>query len=561
MLDPKYINDDDLGSLAGMYAHGRFLYGVELTDASAHGQKKIRKWLMKHYHDTIGAFPDDIRACFGQEYSDKAVLAFLRACDEQMRLQIGENQRRREENLAALNEEVRSAVLALLDEDYWPPVEQQGDTLVLRVDETPAFCRSLILKKAEGFCELPNGGYLADVPKIQRELERYRITAQMEDSEEPLSLFFAEAEVRVECFNCVESDWEEPWEYFQTLAGQIVAKSELPGDYCNAQEKALLPLLTELEGLDGWYEGSKTFPLMKKMAADYGCDQAVALLTQAEKAEPEKRHGIMNRLRDVLCRQECEPMWRDIFEKIRASQENYPHAAQMDCEAGILKELRESIQCFMEKQGYSGTYPDFQKRGAVPGFHLAESYGLSYFIFREKNAVFHIHCVESREVENKPGVHFLCGTEFLRKDDSVGDIYSCLFNTKGRRLFCWVRDYRMINDPDAQYSPEDVLRFAEIAVKKAELKKLTKEERKLYHNGIIPGWGLFWWWLLLGGGMFGIFMTLGMMLLAVIAALLVGQPEAIPSMFTDIPWGYVLLFCWLSFGAIMGILTVMAKRK
>ena len=77
MPEVTTIHWEHLAILAGMAMHARFLYG---DSAAPRKQKKIRKWLEKHYAEQISALPDDLGSCFSPENSDQAVLDFLRAC-------------------------------------------------------------------------------------------------------------------------------------------------------------------------------------------------------------------------------------------------------------------------------------------------------------------------------------------------------------------------------------------------------------------------------------------------------------------------------------------------
>ncbi len=269
----------------------------------------------------------------------------------------------------------------------------------------------------------------------------------------------------------------------------------------------------------------------------------------------------MPQLTNGLCAREWEPLWRAIYEIICRSQEEYPVRVEQRCDAEQIKKMREKIQLFMHSQGFSGTYPDFRKTGDIHGVHLYESYGLTYLCAAEKKAQMYIRCVETLGGNDRTVVHFLCGTALKQKDSKVSDIIGCLFHNKGRRLFWWVRDYDTVYDEETTQSDCRIMQMAQIAVKKVQLQKLTKEEKKFYSFGSSDGLGLFWLWLLFGGGLFGVAMVVAFMLMGSLIFALFGQWQQIPSMLVSYPWGWMLLFCWAGFGLPMGLISLIAKRR
>lgn len=182
---------------------------------------------------------------------------------------------------------------------------------------------------------------------------------------------------------------------------------------------------------------------------------------------------------------------------------------------------------------------------------------MTYWVGHEKNTVFHIHCAESAW-NNELDITFLCGTALLRPGESAGDIYTCAFNAKGQRIFHTV-NYSCSYEPESQEEPDDLALKTGIAAKRAQLRKLTKQERKAAPQvNLLP---LFLGILLFGGGFFATFMALGMAVICAIATWIFAGLSAIPEMLKELPWLQLFAFCWLSFGGVMGILTVLARRK
>ena len=304
------------------------------------------------------------------------------------------------------------------------------------------------------------------------------------------------------------------------------------------------------------------FGELKRLAHQYGYNKAEILFGKLETIKPgdDAFYKTVKKLIAILCQKQCEPLWREIYNKIAESQAEYPNKVDSLCNKELLMSVRNDIQALMESKGYIGTYPDFVKDGVLNGIHLEHSYNMTYFVGMEKRAQYHVHCYESFEENDYLTIQFLCGAAFLKKDEQETDIYDCLFNAKGRRLFHTVHHYIPLQ-PEEEAKPDNLETSVTIAVKKTECIKLTKSEQKEYYGKLIPGWGMFWWVFLIGGGMFGIAMTLIMMLLCIITTAAFGLFADIPEMLKTMPWGLLLAIGWIGFGGAMGIVEVLAHRK
>lgn len=78
---------------------------------------------------------------------------------------------------------------------------------------------------------------------------------------------------------------------------------------------------------------------------------------------------------------------------------------------------------------------------------------------------------------------------------------------------------------------------------------------------MIPGWGAFWSMFLSADGMFGIAITIIMMLICIIATTAFGLFSDIPEMLEAIPWVLISALGWIGFGVAMGVLEVFAHKK
>ena len=570
MIDISGISGELITELAFAYRHAAAVFSKEPAEASEKKQRKIRKWICRHYADLASRLPKEANI-FSAQYSDKDVLLLLKECLALEKSLENKKIDRFETDFAALDISVRSALRHLLDLEFWPETVIAGNNVRVITDDTPAFRRTLILKNANAVPMGKEGYYCRNLGMVlKKETQKYCFYGELEAlTEETVSIFaltFEDAEVEIEVYNACDQTgfWNNPWELLQTIGYLIWKKAELPGDYCNSQEKALLPLIREIVALGGWLNEPEqdrfSFPELKKTAERYGYDKAEALLSKLETIKPGESafYNTAKKLIAFLCKEQCEPAWREIYNQILASQAEYPDRAL--CERELLEKTRCDIQTLMEAKGYSGTYPDFVKDGAMNGIHLAQSYNMTYFVGMEKRVRYHIHCQETIDVNNSLAVQFLCGTALLKKGEADTDVYDCLFDAKGRRLFHRV-DYSVPLQTEEDCKTGDLETSVTIAVKKAECIKLNKAEQRVFYGQMMPGWSLFGWIFLIGGGLFAIMMTVGMMLLSVIVTIAFGFFGSILEMLCQMPWGMLFAIAWIGFGGAMGLVEVLARRK
>ena len=476
-------------------------------------------------------------------------------------------------DFAVVDKAAKSALKKLLELEFWPEIKSVGSDIKIITDDTPAFRRILTLKNADAVPMGKEGYYCQNLGMVlKKEQNRFCFYGELEGPVEeltiPFALTFENAEVEVEIYNSCNNMtfWENPWDFMRTISFAIGMKADLPGDYCNAEEKELLPLIKEIVALEYWIELPEqelfSFGELKRLAHQYGYNNAENMLGKLETIKPSDNafYKTVKKLIAILCQKQCEPLWRGIYNIIAESQAEYPNRVDSLCDKELLMSVRNDIQTLMESKGYIGTYPDFVKDGVLNGIHLEYSYNMTYFVGMEKRVQYHIHCYESFEENDYLSIQFLCGAAFLKKDEQETDIYDCLFNAKGRRLFHTVHHYIPLQ-PEEDAEPDNLETSVTIAVKKAECIKLTKEEQKEYYGKLIPGWGMFWWVFLIGGGMFGVAMTLIAMLLCIITTAAFGLFADIPEMLKTMPWGLFLAIGWIGFGGAMGIVEVLAHRK
>lgn len=562
-----------LRRLTNVYMHVQALLDPAPEEASEYKQRQMRRWLTKKYKKSLNSLPAELRVHFADAVSDREVFLFMKACKERLAVLLDGEKQRFYETAAALSDDTRAALWKLAQGTNWPSVLRHGNELEIIVDGTEAYRRRLFLKDVDGIPEGEEEERFAAIElTLSRDGDRYCLTGEvfdaMTDDYRVYRFTFANAETVTEVYDAINSIclWDHPWNFLITAASGIVAKAYLPGSHCNEQELMMLPLLTEIAALDDWDELPDdfpfTFPTLKALAAKHGCDTLVPLFDALAQKVPDSAEytGQVQKIITALCDQSVEPLWREVFDEIRASQAAYPDKAEECCPSPLLIATRESIQAQMAQLGFSGVYPNFMKEGPLQGVHLEDSYDTSYVLGPKAQMVSRIHCIET-VVDRELTVQFLCGTALLNDGEEPTDIYSCLFNAGGRRLFHHTEYSVLLYEPDFEYTPQELSLCISVAAKKAQLQRLTKDEQHTYSGMREASLRTFLMFLIVVGGVFGLAMTAVFMLLAVMLTFFIGGSEAISPILASVPWGYVLLFCWLAYGGTMAIITTLAKKK
>ena len=260
--------------------------------------------------------------------------------------------------------------------------------------------------------------------------------------------------------------WDNPYELLCDMSSVIYEKKLYDASLLTNEEGIILPVVEFLHFLnmcrieDASKEAVAAF---RSLLQEYGLKKQDKLLVKLLK---KKKFSVYsrNKLISSLSLAECESLWRRLYGDICNSQKNVPHSPEYERQKNQT-ELKDEITALLRAQGYEGIYPNFYKKGEVRGIHAASSYGLDYFIANEKNAYFTIRPHITIDVLGETVVTFLCGTVFLRKNDSLPeDAFSSLFNAKGKRFFKYTHLQEVTDG--------DVAKAVQLAVKRAEMKKL-----------------------------------------------------------------------------------------
>ncbi len=554
------------------YINAENIFGIDPVTASPEKQKEIRNWIESIYIEDEN-FPGEIKTLIEPEQSDSDVLQFFKACCEQAMQNETLKKQQFDHFSAALGEDVKKALWNLMETDIdRESIQQIENDVVIDVDSSYSYSRRLILHNASGIPKADvdclyfgNGAFTEQngVYCLSGETQNYE-----DESAVPFTICFSDATVENQIFRLDKKCFDDtPWQHLQTLACEMLDKADLFEETLNAREKEILPLMAEIEKMEDLVEipeeyNNTNFPVLKSYIRQFGYDALLPLLESFEQNDQDdkKKSSAAKKLIAKLNMQSYEPLWRFIYQKIVDSQEGYPAKPAVWIDQAVLAQTRMEIQKQLERYGYTGTYPDFSKEGSLPGIHLEENYDQLYFVGMKKNVVYFIHCSEEFFDEHLT-VEFLCGTAVLRKNETVEDVYACLFNAKGRRLFHQVTYESGYKTEEGDIASDDLEEQIAIAVKKTELKRLTRKEKDLYYDDPIPVLKTFLGILLFGGGLFAIILTAAVFLLCIVFVCLLGQWRSIPEMIAEIPWRLLVLIAWIGFGGAMGLFTVLAKRK
>lgn len=523
-------------------------------------QNKIRKWVEKNYLNRA-EYPDNIKKYISKDINNFDFFDFLKSCYIRVKNEGTKQQQLFEKESADLSKEIQYSLLNLLETGCSiNDIRMCGNDIYLDYGECSSYQGSLIFKNVTGIHNQKiDYIYFDGIGTFAKDEYGYRLAGLAKNWENdesfPVVLHFTDVDIETKIFNATSSFFYlDPWEHLSDICTDIVRKQKDFYNYeYNDKEKKLLPLMKEINALQWPQIAQKNcvleFPLLKEYVESFGYDKIRKMIEKLEInfSDFNKRISINRSLPIMLNTKKYEPLWRSIYNSIADSQAEYPSIAEYCCHKQILYKRREEIQQFMFEHGYSGEYPDFVKCGNMKKVHLAESYGLTYFVGMEKNVEHHIHCIEDYS-DGHLTIQFICGTAILKKNNSVEDAFSCCFNANGK---CFSNTI-VCEDCD------NIKQKVQIAVKKAELLKLTKEERRLCDNGNSPT-------ILISGVLmglfFGVFMTLGMMLFTILVTAISASPQEIPYILKEMPWLLLFIFASVGFGGAMSIVNYFAQRK
>jgi hypothetical protein len=395
---------------------------------------------------------------------------------------------------------------------YWEILSfrQEGEDVLIDVFGVATY-RNIVLHNAH-----IDGPFVSlnDYVELSKTEEGYLLEI-LEAGSEPFSVSFSHAERRCLARHAAGAAdyFDTPWGFLTQYARGIA--EHIREGIANERELVLRDVVEYFSN-----EQVKQIPeAFLELAHRHGAECAV-----------EKYADKRQKLFRELSKQKYEPMWRELYEVFEASQEGLPQEWELYATPERFEEHKKIVTEQMHAHGFEGEYPHFCKRAPLRRLILRNPFGLAF----EKYASYHIYCRAAwQRGEMSISEKYLCGTVFRKSAEEKTDIWSCLFNRRGKTNFETVFTYSHNHDNVEQ---ERAL-IASAAVKCAELKPLTRKER-----GFKQGLNKPLWLLLFGGWIMGLLFGLGFLLLFTFVPLLVsliftGSFEVFVELFqTTPPW-------------------------
>ncbi len=555
------INEREIINLFGnAYEIARDIFDVEPVNSSAKDKKQIRKWICKNY-PVYKTFP-----FVNKHTDDSSVIDLIYGLYKNFNKKKEEPKRFFNSVTDIFDKDVISAFLSLIDYSYiYSKLEQSDNNIKIPVDNCASYDRILTLID----CEPVNLGEYDCIDfsgsTFTKNGEHFVITALLENFDTETSLpvvfKFKNAKIEVNSYNATEAATQffgSPFTMLSSIVSEIIEKSNISFETLNEKEKRILPLLKEFQDLDFIEPFSnefkkKSFPLIKAEATNLAMFDFVELLESFEQiTEKNKEYQkILNKIHRELQKSDYEPLWRNFFNLFVDSQKGYPKKADAVLSKEYVEGIRSEITSLMHQNGFTGNYPNFSKTADLKGVRTADCHGEPFTIFYEKNTRLYISCIEDVTVKGKIDIIFLTGTALNKKGIKTTDAFSCLFYKRGK-IF-----NNSVTWDSSEETEKTLKQIVNIAFKKAELKKLTKDERKLtttFGTGcasVYPGMGL------LFGGLF----TLLFAIFAFCLVLFTEDYKTAIEIVKIFPWWQCFIASGGLFGIAMFLISLHTHRK
>ena len=377
-----------------------------------------------------------------------------------------------------------------------------------------------------------------DPYELKDEVDGYMLTGQISDlgyeDEEDVELRFSDAETT---FGNLRLEpvvrYGRPWQCLADCGRELLHKAEMAEELLNDRERAILPMLRELGMVTG-YGSDADISGFDHLRARFTPELHPYLDQMVCSAKNWKKYRkYAEKLLNRLNRIEYLPLWRKIRDEIADTQTDYPASVQVSPE--VVRKIEEGLH----SRGYSGCYPEFVKTGTIGRSRVLKSHGTYRWVRKGTPAVFYIRVLEL----NIGQLQFLCGTELLPDVEQSLGLDSCGFDARGRRF---LRDVTWTEG-------DDLDRKLHLVAKKAELRKLTRQEKDF---GELC-WPLFLVAFLGVGGFFAFVLTIGMALVAGLVSLLFGGADAMWNVLSALPYGKVFWFTLVTVGGTLGAMLLL----
>lgn len=361
---------------------------------------------------------------------------------------------------------VRAVLEAVTELNCFPESKQKEGALSLFLT-LPACRAELVLYGAEAQTEGIEGSELSDVTlTFSGDSNDYTLEFSYfaEQGEGVLSLTFTEAKTTVTPINAApfSPNLSSTHDTAIVLAANLAQKERFGGSL-NERETELLPLIKEIDAINAAHEGEipklRSFPNLIALAEELECKRLVKELRRLEAGKRTLNPSA------VLQTKNCGRLWMYIFSILAESQTGYPTASELMLGNDRLCEVRDEVTREMNKNGFSGAYPDFTLTDGK--------------LIRAK-----VRCVEYFEADSGHTVSFIVYR--IKDNDSDQISVTEAYFTKPRdcRSMC----YLMKLDGCSYFDcvTESLPDCVSIVHKLATHGKLTKKEKRVYYGEPMP---------------------------------------------------------------------------
>ncbi len=558
-FDIRFIDD-----FSRFYNLADFKFGKKIKTQNTKKQNKIRNWIDKNCIN-IQEYPENVIEQL-KNLNDNEFISFLKSCLEYIDLNGSALEQQINKTCKDFSDSVKKSFFHLFDREFYfeNDFEWSDNNIELTVDSSVSYEEKLILSDAKYSTDKKFDSLsFYDNCSLVKENNIYILTGEAysdkEDEPFEMSITFTSAKTEIKIFNPITiSPFVSltPWDQLLNISISIIAKEDFENSL-NKSEIELMPLLKDIKNsLFLYSENTESFTNFKALISKHKYFELLPTIKKIESPHTsEKRKNVLSqRLINKLNLIKYKPLWQEIFDLLKKSQKEYPTYIETKKTKGTITKFRNKVKSIMYEHGYSGEYPNFYKQSSLKGIHLIDSYNITYTVAFEKNAVHHIHCEEKYDTENGIYLTFFYGTEFLKRGEAIGNINSCRFNCKGKKYVSSVI-FNADFEENQKLSLEEKIR---IVVKKAEFKKLSKEENSKIFNSFSfsDKFAVFLITSLFFGFLFATMFIPAMMALSAFLLWIDGMPVII----SDIPWLIMYFATWILFGIPMGIVTVCSKK-
>lgn len=479
-MDVNSFDEDTLDRLS--FARS---FASMISNGKVNPSGRLRKKITKN---VLGNFSNDI---------DPSVVSYLKKCDNAQFFEIIEKsfeaaaEKEKEKERAffgqfpELSEITRSILFELCQGRFDIDFTEVGNDLLISFSDLTPMLSLLTLENFSTEADLNllfEGGGMSEA-KVERSgngyvLSVWNVESGANDETPTGKIFFQTAKGEFKLYRAFAANFTSAWEYLISRSGALIALSEKV--QLKNEEAKLLPLAKELVNLfsDVQEEEIADFSLIKKCAEASGYEKIAKKLEELKTLDGKKLKAKRTLLGVKLQNAQFEGLWRALAQPFLENEKSYPTFGELVHKTGKTLAVRAEIERLMCEKGYGGEYPNFSKAGALSGVYtIADEMYL-----KKRNAEFFVSFAEYSGTGDEMGIGFLSATRLepksrKSKDNSVSDIWSCLFVGNDR---CHVDSgafWSSEDEPDVTAQFGEISQAVDIAVKRAERKRLTKEEK------------------------------------------------------------------------------------